>query len=59
MRTTILHTRFILLLAAAGPTAVVQAQLSVNNTVTVQYLVENVLLGGGVTVSNITFNGMP
>ncbi len=34
------------------------AQLVVNNTVTPQDLVENVLLGGGVTVSNVTFNGV-
>ncbi len=36
-----------------------RAQLAVDNTITVQQLVENVLLGGGVTVSNITFNGQP
>lgn len=30
-----------------------------DNTITVQQLVEDVLLGGGVTVSNITFNGQP
>lgn len=35
------------------------AQLVVSNALTVQDLVQNVLLGGGVTVSNITFNGMP
>ncbi|MBL8002178.1 MAG: choice-of-anchor L domain-containing protein [Flavobacteriales bacterium] len=37
----------------------VQAQLVVNNTFTVTDLVQNVLLGGGVTVSNVTFNGLP
>ncbi len=36
-----------------------QCQLVVDNTITVQQLVEDVLLGGGVTVSNITFNGQP
>ncbi|MCB0792947.1 MAG: choice-of-anchor L domain-containing protein [Flavobacteriales bacterium] len=36
-----------------------EAQLVVDNTITVADLVENVLLGGGVTVSNITFNGQP
>jgi len=36
-----------------------QAQLTIDNTTTVQSLVENVLLGGGVNVTNITFNGVP
>ncbi|MBL7964807.1 MAG: choice-of-anchor L domain-containing protein [Flavobacteriales bacterium] len=36
-----------------------RAQLVLNNALTPQYLVENVLLGGGVTVSNVTFNGAP
>ena len=36
-----------------------QAQLVVDNTITVQDLVQNVLLGGGVTVSNVMFNGVP
>ena len=36
------------------------AQLVVNNTTyTTNQLVQNVLLGGGITVSNITFNGIP
>src|SRR6188508_2247253 len=34
-----------------------QAQLIVNNTQTPAQLVQNVLLGQGVVVSNITFNG--
>lgn len=34
-----------------------QAQLTVDNTQTPAQLVQNVLLGGGVTASNITFNG--
>uniref|UniRef100_UPI003342692F choice-of-anchor L domain-containing protein n=1 Tax=Flavobacterium sp. TaxID=239 RepID=UPI003342692F len=43
---------------------VVQSQLVVNNTAfpipnTPAWLVQNVLLGPGVTVSNITFNGSP
>jgi len=45
--------------AACGSMLVVSAQLVVTNTQTVQDLVENVLLGGGVNVSNITFNGLP
>ncbi|MBX2960444.1 MAG: choice-of-anchor L domain-containing protein [Flavobacteriales bacterium] len=36
-----------------------KAQVTVNNTNTVQFYVQNVLLGGGVTVSNITYNGVP
>jgi len=34
-----------------------QAQLVVDNTMTPEQLVQNVLLGGGVTISNVTFNG--
>lgn len=36
-----------------------QAQLNVSTAMTPTQLVENVLLGGGVTVSNVTFNGIP
>lgn len=35
-----------------------QAQLVVNNTLTPVQLVQDVLLGGGVTVSNIKYNGV-
>jgi len=35
------------------------AQIVINNTQTVEYYVQNVLLGSGVTVSNVTYNGMP
>lgn len=35
------------------------AQLVVTNTMTPQQLVENVLLGGGVTAFNVTYNGVP
>lgn len=59
MRATLFYVRILLLFPLLGLDAPVHAQLLVNNTVSVQYLVENVLLGGGVTVSNITFNGMP
>jgi gliding motility-associated-like protein len=34
-------------------------QMTVENDQTVQWYVENVLLGSGVSVSNITFNGQP
>ncbi len=47
-----------ILILALTSTAL-RAQLVVDNTITVQQLVEDVLLGGGVTVSNITFNGQP
>jgi hypothetical protein len=35
------------------------AQLDVQNTQSVQWYVEQILLGGGVQVSNVTFNGLP
>lgn len=35
------------------------AQITVDNTQSPANLVQDVLLGGGVTVSNITFNGLP
>lgn len=37
--------------------ATMMGQLTVDNTLTPEQLVQNVLLGTGVTVSNITFNG--
>ncbi|MBV6405241.1 MAG: choice-of-anchor L domain-containing protein [Flavobacteriales bacterium] len=43
-------------LMVLGP---VRAQLVLTNTQTPAQLVQNVLLGGGVTASNITFNGLP
>ena len=59
MRATRSYLRNLLFIPLLGLVASAHAQLMVNNTVSVQYLVENLLLGGGVTVSNITFNGMP
>ena len=52
-----MRNRTVLILALASAT--LRAQLVVDNTITVQQLVEDVLLGGGVTVSNVTFNGQP
>jgi hypothetical protein len=46
-----------LLLAAMG--APVYSQLVVDNTPTTTYLVQNVLLGTGVTASGITYSGYP
>ncbi len=36
-----------------------EAQIEMDNTMTVEELVQNVLLGNGVSVTNITFNGQP
>lgn len=36
-----------------------QAQLVVENAQSVEWYVQNILLGSGVTVSNVTFNGLP
>lgn len=49
-----LHLSALAVLFTAGAA---HAQLAVNNTLTPQQLVEDVLLGSGVTVSNVTFNG--
>jgi hypothetical protein len=46
----------VLVLCGGAP---LQAQLTVTNTQTPAWLVQNLLLGPGVTVSNITFNGVP
>jgi hypothetical protein len=35
-----------------------RGQLVVDGTLTPEQLVQNVLLGGGVSISNITFNGV-
>jgi len=50
----------VLLLCLLGSGAITQAQLVVDNTNPYDdpsYLVNNVLISGGVTASNITFNG--
>ena len=48
-------TLFCAILAASG----LQAQIVINQTLTPEQLVQDVLLGSGVQVSNITFNGLP
>ncbi|MBK6755856.1 MAG: choice-of-anchor L domain-containing protein [Flavobacteriales bacterium] len=48
----------LLILPAAALAISCPAQLTIDNTQSANALVQNVLLGGGVTVSNITFNGM-
>jgi gliding motility-associated-like protein len=35
------------------------AQVTIDQTMTPEQLVQNVLLGAGITVSNVTFNGLP
>ncbi|MBL8002179.1 MAG: choice-of-anchor L domain-containing protein [Flavobacteriales bacterium] len=50
--------RKLLMLIALLP-ALVHGQLVVTNTQTPAWLVQNLLLGQGVSVSNITFNGAP
>ena len=46
-------------LLAMGAVLLSKGQLVLDNTMTPEQLVQNVLLGGGVNVSNITFNGLP
>ena len=50
---------FFLIGILAGTTSMVDAQLTVNTNSTPTQLVQNVLVGNGVTVSNITFTGAP
>jgi len=49
--------RFIIGLTALFISTGIYAQLSVNTTLTPQQLVQNVLVGTGVTVSNVTYTG--
>lgn len=51
-------TRSLLAIMALASAVGANAQLVVNTTLTPQQLVENVLVGSGVTVSNVKFNGM-
>ncbi|NNC83877.1 MAG: PKD domain-containing protein [Flavobacteriales bacterium] len=53
------HLYLILCFALAFVPREVSAQLSVESTQTVEWYVQNVLLGSGVTATNITFNGQP
>lgn len=52
------HRRW-LLLPALALSSVLSAQIAIDNTLSPTYLVQNVLLGQGVVVSNITFNSQP
>ena len=51
--------KFIILSVALLFSVFTPAQLVVNSTVTPTNLVQNYLVGAGVVVSNVTFNGMP
>jgi gliding motility-associated-like protein len=50
---------FLLLAVTTTGLATTRAQITLNQTLTPTQLVEDVLLGSGVQVSNITFNGQP
>ena len=52
-------SRSALLLLAAFTGTALSAQLVLDNTLTPDQLVQDVLLGGGVTATNVTFNGLP
>lgn len=54
-----MELRKLLVVGSLWSVVAVQGQLVVDNTATVESLVQNVLLGAGVSVSNITFNGGP
>ncbi len=54
MRSYLLFTLSLALVPALS-----SGQIVLNSTITPQQAVENILLGSGVTVSNITFNGQP
>ena len=51
--------RWISLFGLSAVAYCAQAQLTVDPSMTPEFYVQNVLLGGGVTVSNVTFNGQP
>ncbi|HMC98392.1 MAG TPA: choice-of-anchor L domain-containing protein, partial [Flavobacteriales bacterium] len=53
-----MRLRYFIGIGATLFTQISDGQLVVDDTMTPQQLVQNVLLGGGVTVSNITFNGV-
>lgn len=53
-----MNTRITLFALALGLVTYTQAQLVVNSTLTPTQLVQDVLLGSGITVSNITYNGV-
>ncbi len=52
------HRTLISLISVSLIPALAHAQLVIDNSASPDALVQNVLLGGGVTVSNITFNGV-
>lgn len=56
---TDMRPRYSMIVLAIAGSMAAQAQLVVNSGLFPTNLVQGVLLGGGVTASNITFNGMP
>lgn len=52
-------SRFVVLFFAMTSIITAKAQLTTDTSYTVQQLVQNVLLGPGITVSNITYTGFP
>lgn len=56
--TKILRTRTLFLMLALTPVSLF-SQLTVQNTMTPEQLVQDILAGQGVTISNVTFNGQP
>lgn len=56
--TRILRTRTFFLMLALAPVCLF-SQLTVQNTLTPEQLVQDILAGQGVTISNVTFNGQP
>ncbi|MBP8822722.1 MAG: choice-of-anchor L domain-containing protein [Flavobacteriales bacterium] len=51
--------RYVLIVPLFLLSCLVQAQMTVGTSMTPAQLVQNVLLGNGITVSNITYNGVP
>lgn len=56
---SVMILRSILLVGTLASTGILHAQLTGSNTPTPAQLVNNILLGGGVTASNITYTGGP
>lgn len=54
-----MSARYPILLALLASLQTATAQLTIANTLTPEQLVQQVLLGSGVSVSNVTFNGAP
>jgi methanogenic corrinoid protein MtbC1 len=51
--------RLVFLVLLSSTTLNLNAQIEIIDTLTAEELVNDFLLGGGVTATNITFNGLP